>query len=110
MKTWEYLDKARSLVMGDRAKTHGDKRENMDNIAQLWGAYFDIRRPGPLQPYESAILNALQKIARTCTGEYNRDDMLDALGYMAIAAELSDPDEGTEAAVLKSFEIPGLNG
>lgn len=109
MKTWEYLDRARSLVMGDRHKTHGDKRENMDNIGQLWGAYMDIRRSGPIQPYEVAILNTLQKIARTCTGEYNRDDLVDGIGYLAIAAELSDPDEDREAAVVAKFDIPGMN-
>lgn len=107
MKANDVLKRAQTLMSGDRQRTHGDKRENMDNITQLWAAYLDIRPDGPLKPYEVPILNALQKIARTCLGEWNLDDYVDAAAYLAIAAELSEPDKSA-SNIIKSVDMPEL--
>ena len=77
--------KAASLVSGDRAKTHGDKQENHENIAALWTGYLDMA----VTAKDVANMMVLLKIARTKTGEHNPDDYVDAVGYAAIAGELS---------------------
>ena len=45
------------------------------------------------QPDEVAVLFALAKIGRTLEGEYNPDDYIDAVGYVAIAHELKSKRE-----------------
>jgi hypothetical protein len=95
VKAEEIANKAASLVAGDRAATHGDKAINFRNIADMWNAWLDIRFPtGPLAtltPADVAKLMALLKIARMESGQYNADDAVDAVGYIAISGELSQP-------------------
>jgi hypothetical protein len=42
-----------------------------------------------MTPHDVAIMMALLKIARTQTGVYNRDDYVDAAGYIALAHRLA---------------------
>ena len=83
--------RAVALVSGDRAASHGDKRQNHENIAALWNAYLSIRREpaAPLSAVDVATLMALLKIARTQLGAHNMDDHIDHVGYAAIAGELA---------------------
>lgn len=91
----EICEQARELVGGDRARTHGDKVDNHQNIANLWGAYLRNRfiKPAPgerqLDAHDVAQMMALLKIARTCAGEHNPDDYVDGAGYQAVAGEIA---------------------
>jgi len=88
------LQTALELTGGDRAKTHGDKRTNHQNIADLWNAYFNdpatagMRRP--FTAHDVAVMMCLLKIARLKSGTHNPDDYVDMCGYAAIASELAD--------------------
>jgi hypothetical protein len=86
MKTSQILQTAEKLVSTDRSKTHGDKKVNHQNIANLWSAYLDFN----ISPKDVAILMVLLKLARTKAGQHNIDDYVDACGYSAIAGELND--------------------
>lgn len=88
------LATAAALVGGDRAATHGPKRENHGKIAALWNAYLAIRREpaSPLGPADVARMMALLKIARSELGRHNGDDAVDAAAYCAIAGEIDDED------------------
>lgn len=90
MKASDICRQAAELVSGDRARTHGDKRKNHQNIAALWTAYLSIRRePGaPLSASDAATMMALVKIARMETGDHNPDDAVDGAGYIGIRGEL----------------------
>lgn len=92
MKASEILSDVAALVSGDREASHGDKRQNHQNIAALWNAFLAIRREpaAPLNEVDAALLMALLKIARTQTGAHNIDDYRDGCGYIAIAGELAD--------------------
>lgn len=90
-KATEIAQKAVDLLGGDRAKTHGDKRENHLNIAALWNAYLGHRIDGYLSEKDVALMMALLKIARTKAGDHNPDDYVDLVGYGAIAGELATP-------------------
>ncbi len=91
MKAGDILTTAAGLVGGDRQETHGDKRQNHDNIAALWNAYLGIRKEpaAPLNAQDVAHLMALLKVARTQLGADNIDDAVDGAAYLAIAGELA---------------------
>lgn len=97
----EVLSKALELTGGDRAKTHGDKRQNHQNIADLWNAYLGGSRKvsdniqvgvleRPLTPQDVAVMMCLLKIARMKSGTFNLDNFIDLAGYAGVAAECSD--------------------
>tara|TARA_R110000823_G_scaffold242581_1_gene367027 strand:- start:145 stop:462 length:318 start_codon:yes stop_codon:yes gene_type:complete len=91
MKAEDTLNKAASLVGGDRANTHGDKEANHSNIANLWAAYL---RNKPLDdecltPHDVAMMMVLLKVARTQAGSHNPDDYVDMAGYAGIAGGLA---------------------
>jgi hypothetical protein len=83
------LTKAADLVGGDREKTHGKKRENMENIAALWTGYLDVS----VTALDVANMMVLMKIARTKSGSHNPDDYIDAAGYAGCAGEIAQEFE-----------------
>lgn len=85
----EILDRAKTLITGDRAKQHGDLVANHQNIAGLWSSYLNHE----LSAYDVAVMMALLKIARTKTGTFNEDDYVDAIGYLAIARAIVDENK-----------------
>ena len=87
----DVLGRALALVTGDRAAQHGDKMDNMANIARLAQAWLDIRAdPGaPLSAADAAVMMILVKLARTQSGAFNPDDWIDAAGYCAVGGEVA---------------------
>lgn len=84
MRASEVLKTAAELITGDRARTHGPAYENHMNIAALWSAYLGVE----INAFQACIMMAQLKIARTKTGEINPDDLLDAIAYLALAAQI----------------------
>lgn len=87
------LQTALDLTSGDRAKQHGDKKQNHQNIADLWNAYLGHRVPmvrDMLTPHDVAVLMCLLKIARLKSGVHNPDNYVDLAGYAGVAAECAD--------------------
>lgn len=84
--------KAAELVGGDRERTHGSKRKNFQNIADLWNAYLAIRPDHdlPLSPLDIGHMMVLLKVARTQLGTRNPDDHVDMAGYAGCAGEIAD--------------------
>ena len=88
IKAHELIEQAAKLVAGDRARSHGDKRTNMQNIASLWGAYLGPQLSSPITPEQVAWMMVLLKVARSSGGTKNPDNAVDAAGYAGIAGEL----------------------
>lgn len=82
----EILQTAIRLIDGDRAKSHGPYLENHENIAKLWSAYLGVE----ITARHAAMMLVLLKVARTMTGEHNRDDYADAAGYLALAWAIAE--------------------
>ena len=87
------LQHAKELVSSDRESTHGDVRENHEQIAEFWNIFLDKK----LQPMASitaedvALMMVLMKISRNTQGKKNNlDNFIDMCGYAAIAGEIND--------------------
>ena len=91
MNTTDILKKTEKLVNDSRAKTHGDKVANHENIARLWSSYLQNKTKLMivLTPEDVAQLMTLLKIARSQAGEHNIDDYIDTCGYASIAGEIA---------------------
>lgn len=100
MKLDEILARASDLATGDRAKVYGSPWENLTNCAGLWQAYFEgkygDRVVDPMQftisAEDVAMLNLLQKIARTFNRKISMDTYIDMAAYAAIAGEVATED------------------
>lgn len=79
-----FLAEARSIV-GQRDDTHGDVRENHEQIAALWSDYLGVE----IAPHEVAELMVLVKLSRIQSGSPDRDHFVDIAGYAAIAGHLA---------------------
>lgn len=92
MKADDICKRAAELVGGDRAATHGDKRENHRHIAALWSAYLSETTKDcvVLTALDVALMMALLKIARTMEGSHNPDDYVDLAGYAGCAGEIAE--------------------
>ena len=87
------LQTALDLTGGARAKQHGDKRANHQNIADLWNAYFGVEAVTGYRyftAHDVAVMMCLLKIARLKSGTHNPDNYVDLAGYAGIAAEIAD--------------------
>ena len=85
MKRSDVLYTADSLINGDRQNDYGEAHESFEAIARMWEAYLGMHIEGR----DVCNLMALLKIARLRNGPHD-DSSVDACGYLALGAELSD--------------------
>lgn len=80
------------IVCQDRKDVHGSPEDCFGTIARYWNAFlsgrFDVN-PG-LSPADVAVMMALFKTARWQMNPDHQDNLLDNLGYTALAGELQD--------------------
>lgn len=105
MKAHDILKQAAGLVAGDRARQHGSKVANHNNIADLWTAYLGNRLATRLEARDIALMMVLLKVARTKTGNHNPDDYLDMAGYAGCAGEIADAEHPVGVCVPLSPEV-----
>ena len=86
MNRQQILDKAASIVSGDRDTQYGKPENSFADIAALWTAYLEFE----IQPEDVGHMMILLKIART-KGPINKaDNYIDIAGYAACVAEFAD--------------------
>ena len=83
----DICEQASKIISGERQGQYGSPENSFAVIAHLWngykgGDYFDSN--------DVAVMMALMKIARISNGVFKEDSYVDAIGYLAIAAELSN--------------------
>lgn len=97
------LNDAKNCVCTDRNSQYGEPEDNFTVIAELWTQYL-IRAcealMKPLTGYDVGMMMTLFKIGRMETGTIKRDSFVDALSYLACAAEIAlrDTDEAARHA------------
>ena len=94
MKRDEVLDKAKSLINGDRAKDYGDAYENHQRIADGWnvimrGAYASH---GYLTPAHVTLMMDWVKTSRLIETIDHEDSWIDKAGYTALGAEFIEEE------------------
>lgn len=90
-----FLDSAKAIVLHDREDQYGPPEDSFRAIANLWTAYTGR----PFTPEDVGIMMALMKVARIKTGVYKDDSFIDAIGYMACAAQIASEEADREARI-----------
>lgn len=89
MNRGEILDEAKRLINTDRAKDYGSPRVNHERIAALWSPILHMQ----VTPAQVALCMAQVKVSRLCQTPDHLDSFIDGAAYLAIAGELSRPQE-----------------
>lgn len=94
------LKEAEETICRDRNYLYGKPEQSFDEIAKVWSFYLGIE----LNAKDAAIMLALFKVARMKTSvKLNKDNFLDAIGYMACAYEVAQERESKEKENAKGF-------
>ena len=88
------LNEAKRCVCGQREQDYGSPENNFRLIASLWEPYIRTRcvKDGAdvsIRPEDVAMLMALLKIARICSGTGTADSFVDLAGYTACGGEIA---------------------
>ena len=86
MKREQILDKAKTLISGERAKDYGDAYLNHKRIAELWSPILD-KDITVEQVYPCMIAVKLSRLIETPDHE---DSWIDICGYAALGGEKNE--------------------
>jgi hypothetical protein len=78
------LEAATQVITKDRQDQYGNAEDCFDDIATLWSWWMGTK----FSAYDVAMLNELQKIARTKANPMHMDNYVDGCGYLALPAEM----------------------
>ena len=88
MKALDVLEKAISLVHGQRAKDYGDAADSFQRIADGWNII--VRSTdGDLTPEHVALMLDWMKSARLLQSMDHADSWVDKAGYAALGAQIA---------------------
>lgn len=93
---------AHKIINGDRQQSYGNPEDTHGVIAELWNGYMRAKSLkigvrnylAPITPKDVALMMVLFKIGRELNGAGNADNLIDAAGYIALAAEMNEQDNG----------------
>lgn len=80
----QFCKDAIDIITGDRECDYGSPENSFPKIARLWEDYLGH----DISEVDVANMMALLKIARISNRVFKSDSYVDAIGYLAIAAEL----------------------
>lgn len=95
----EILDKAKEIITKDRNSTHGEPEDSFSRIAAHWSTYLNR----DITVKDVAIMMTLFKIARADYNPEHSDNWIDAIGYLACGAELT---QGIDALIKSKRQEP----
>jgi len=82
------LDDAAATVDGPRAETYGDSTATCTAIGRVWGA---LLRIDDIDPATVAEMMVALKLVRDTGPKPERDNLVDAAGYLLIAERAREP-------------------
>lgn len=80
------LEKAKTIINGERQGTYGKPEDSFSVISLLWSAYLGR----DLTTADVANMMILMKVARNSSGVYKEDNWVDICGYAAIGGEIQN--------------------
>lgn len=95
MNRKEYLDAAMQVICKERKTVHGTPESCFGLIGEYWTDFLSNKcnEAVHVHPADVAVMMTLFKIARWQMNKDHRDNVIDGIGYLALAGELTD---GTE--------------
>lgn len=98
MQRAEYLDTTKDIICKERQDVHGAPENTFALIAQYWSTYLgqEFGKHVEVADADVAIMMALLKVARLQMNAHNDDNIIDGIGYLAIAGELISQVQGSE--------------
>lgn len=85
----DILDKAKSIVNGEREGQYGTPEYSFSTIARMWEAYLGVS----LEADDVINMMILMKVARNSNGVYKEDNWIDICGYAALGGEIQSKTE-----------------
>lgn len=85
-KRTEVLEKAKEIINGQREEDYGPPIINFNRIAGMWENYLDTY----ISAEDVCAMMAMLKFARVRSGNGTEDCWIDAAGYAALAAEVTE--------------------
>ena len=101
MKALDVLERAISLIHGQRAKDYGDAQASFQRMADLVNPIIK-KADGKLTASDMAIVMIQVKIARLQESPNHADSWIDIAGYAALGAQLAvtEPDKAATGPTL----------
>lgn len=96
----DILDKAKTIINGERQGTYGHAEDSFGVIAKLWSAFLGKE----LSSADVANMMILMKVARNSSGVYKDDNWIDICGYAALGGEIQDSGNKTESTGVFQLE------
>ena len=98
MNRKEYLQIAEQTICKDRQDTHGNPENTFGLIAEYWSVYLSklTNKETHMNADDVAAMMVLFKMARFQTNKAHEDNVVDGVGYFALAGELRGQIEGDE--------------
>ena len=98
MNRADYLHKAEQIICRDRQDIHGAPENTHALIAEYWSVYLteEIDKPVLIDAADVAMMMVLFKIARMQVNPNHKDNIVDGIGYFAIAGEIVDNTMGSD--------------
>lgn len=81
----DVLDKAKTIINGERQGTYGNAEDNFASIAAFWSTYLNRE----ISSTDVANMMILMKVARNSSGVYKDDNYIDICGYAALGGEIA---------------------
>lgn len=103
MNRAQYLARAEQTICRDRQDIHGAPENTHGLIAEYWSTYLseECKVDLVISAADVALMMALFKVARMQVNPAHQDNIVDALGYIAIAGEIIDSTHGSEELLNK---------
>lgn len=90
MNRQDYLHDAEELICRQRQSVHGDAENSFALVASYWNSFLTQKHGRSLSPADVAVMMTLFKLARWQMNPNHQDNVLDGIGYLALAGEIQD--------------------
>jgi hypothetical protein len=98
-------EEAQRIVYGDREATYGKPSKNFDATAKLWNAHLSAKYgiSDIITAHDVAWMMMQLKQAREMH-QHKRDNIVDAIGYVACCQKMIDFDDEAARDALRQFD------
>ena len=97
----QVLLEAHKIINGDRQQSYGNPEDTHGVIAELWNGFMRAKLStgvvdyhAMISPKDVALMMVLFKIGRELNGAGCKDNLIDSAGYIALAADMNEQDNG----------------